>query len=183
MSTTIVEGAFRVRRLKNSDGSAGSNTFEGIADQGAGTCPEGVKGPGRPAVEARGQVVSCRLPGEELRAFDALCGQLGAGSRSDGVRSIIRMASGFLEFSREDSTRLEDILYEIGKIGANVNQIALAANRGRAPLVRAQWTAIEDLRRALPAVRRTLAEVVSEQRRQGVSLFRRYAEGEGFFRG
>ena len=30
------------------------------------------------------------------RAFDALCTQLGAKSRSDGVRSVVRMASGRL---------------------------------------------------------------------------------------
>jgi hypothetical protein len=51
---------------------------------------------------------------------------------------VARMASGFLEFSREDSARLEEIRYELAKIGTNVNQIALAANRGRASMVRTQ---------------------------------------------
>ena len=80
------------------------------------------------------------MPTEELHAFDALCTQLGAKSRSDGVRSIVRMASGFLEFSREDSAMLEEIRYGLGKIGTNVNQI------------------------------------IAERRRQGVALFRRFAE-------
>ena len=131
---------------------------------------------GRPRVESLGQVVSCRLPAEELQAFDALCTQLGAKSRSDGVRSLVRMASGFLEFSREDSTRLEEIRYELAKIGTNVNQIALAANRGRAPMVKAQWAAVEELRRSLPMVAKALSQIIAERRRQGVALFRKFVE-------
>jgi hypothetical protein len=134
---------------------------------------------GRPIAASPGQVVSCRLPVEELHAFDALCTQLGAKSRSDGVRSIVRMASGFLEFSREDSARLEEIRYELGKIGTNVNQIALAANRGRAPMVRAQWASVEELRRSLPSVAKTLNQIIAERRRQGVALFRKFAEAQG----
>ena len=122
--------------------------------------------------------MSCRLPAEELRAFDVLCVQLGAKSRSDGVRSIVRMAAGFLEFSREDSVRLEEIRYELGKIGTNVNQIALAANRGRAPMVRAQWASVEELRKSLPGVVRVLNQIIAERRRQGVALFRKFAEAQ-----
>jgi hypothetical protein len=88
------------------------------------------------------------------------------------------MASGFLEFSREDSTRLDEIRYELGKIGTNVNQIALAANRGRAPMVRAQWASVEDLRRSLPAVARALNQIIAERRRQGVVLFRKFIEAQ-----
>ena len=131
---------------------------------------------GRPRAESLGQVVSCRLPAEELQAFDALCTQLGAKSRSDGVRSLVRMASGFLEFSREDSTRLEEIRYELAKIGTNVNQIALAANRGRAPMVKAQWASVEELRRSLPMVAKALSQIIAERRRQGVALFRKFVE-------
>lgn len=148
-------------------------------DDGSGSnepAPPKVDRRGRPRLDAKGQVVSCRLPAEELQAFDALCIQLGANSRSDGVRSIVRMASGFLEFSRGDSTRLEEIRYELGKIGTNVNQIALAANRGRAPMVRAQWASVEELRRSLPAVARALNQIIAERRRQGVALFRKFAE-------
>ena len=131
---------------------------------------------GRPRGESSGQVVSCRLPAEELQAFDVLCTQLGAKSRSDGVRSVVRMASGFLEFSREDSARLEEIRYELAKIGTNVNQIALAANRGRAPMVKAQWASVEELRRSLPMVAKALSQIIAERRRQGVALFRKFAE-------
>jgi hypothetical protein len=135
-------------------------------------------GRGRPRSDDKGQVISCRLPAEELRAFDALCTQLGAKSRSDGLRSIVRMASGFLEFSREDSARLEEIRYQLGKIGTNVNQIALAANRGRAPMVKAQWASVDELRRSLPMVAKALSQIIAERRRQGVALFRKFAEAQ-----
>ncbi len=138
---------------------------------------------GRPPAEGSGQVVSCRLPAEELRAFDLLCTQLGAKSRSDGVRSVVRMASGFLEFSREDSARLDEICFELSKIGTNVNQIALAANRGRTPMVKAQWASVEELRRSLPGVAKVLSQVIAERRRQGVALFRKFAEAEGLRHG
>jgi hypothetical protein len=88
------------------------------------------------------------------------------------------MASGFLEFSREDSAKLEEIRYELGKIGTNVNQIALAANRGRAPMVKAQWASVDELRRSLPMVAKALSQVIAERRRQGVALFRKFAEAQ-----
>ena len=113
-----------------------SRVLAEVGNEGADSAAQQAVGRGRPRSEDKGQVVSCRLPVEELHAFDALCTQLGAKSRSDGVRSVVRMASGFLEFSREDSAKLEEIRYELGKIGTNVNQIALAANRGRAPMSR-----------------------------------------------
>ena len=148
----------------------------GVARNAADQVPRKSAGRGRPRSVDRGQVVSCRLPAEELRAFDALCGQLGAKSRSDGVRSVVRMASGFLEFSREDSARLEEIRYELAKIGTNVNQIALAANRGRAPMVKAQWASVEELRRSLPMVAKAMSQIIAERRRQGVALFRKFVE-------
>jgi Bacterial mobilisation protein (MobC) len=121
----------RLKSLSGVSGQTGNEVSDSAAQQAVGR--------GRPRSENKGHVVSCRLPAEELHAFDALCTQLGAKSRSDGVRSVARMASGFLEFSRDDSAKLEEIRYELGKIGTNVNQIALAANRGRAPMVKAQW--------------------------------------------
>ena len=159
-----------IRRKSGSGVSAKENCD--LADSAA----QQVAHRGRPRAVSLGQVVSCRLPAEELQAFDALCTQLGAKSRSDGVRSVVRMASGFLEFSREDSTRLEEIRYELAKIGTNVNQIALAANRGRAPMVKAQWASVEELRRSLPMVAKALSQIIAERRRQGVALFRKFAE-------
>lgn len=158
-------------RLKSGSGVSGKANCD-LADSAA----QQRAHRGRPRVESLGQVVSCRLPAEELQAFDALCTQLGAKSRSDGVRSLVRMASGFLEFSREDSTRLEEIRYELAKIGTNVNQIALAANRGRAPMVKAQWASVEELRRSLPMVAKAMSQIIAERRRQGVALFRKFVE-------
>jgi hypothetical protein len=153
-------------------------TLAKIGNESSGSAAQQVAVRGRPRLEAKGQVVSCRLPAEELQAFDALCTQLGAKSRSDGVRSVVRMASGFLEFSREDCARLEEIRYELAKIGTNVNQIALAANRGRAPMVKAQWASVEELRRSLPMVAKALSQIIAERRRQGVALFRKFVEAE-----
>ena len=153
-----------------------STALAKIGNEASDSAAQQVAVRGRPRLEAKGQVVSCRLPAEELQAFDALCTQLGAKSRSDGVRSVVRMASGFLEFSREDSARLEEIRYELAKIGTNVNQIALAANRGRAPMVKAQWASVEELRRSLPMVAKMLSQIIAERRRQGVALFRKFVE-------
>ncbi|TWI94002.1 T-DNA border endonuclease VirD1 [Gemmobacter caeni] len=167
-----------MRSVVKYDAHGKDRNSAGVARNAADPVPRKSAGRGRPRSADRGQVVSCRLPAEELRAFDALCVQLGAKSRSDGVRSVVRMASGFLEFSREDSARLEEIRYELAKIGTNVNQIALAANRGRAPMVRAQWATVEELRRSLPMVAKTLSQIIAERRRQGVALFLKFAEGQ-----
>lgn len=163
----------RKERLKSQSGVSDKVCNE-VSDSAA----QQAVGRGRPRSVDKGQVVSCRLPAEELHAFDALCAQLGAKSRSDGVRSVVRMASGFLEFSQEGSAKLEEIRYEVGKIGTNVNQIALAANRGRAPMVKAQWASVDELRRSLPMVAKALSQVVAERRRQGVALFRKFVEAQ-----
>ncbi len=171
--TLVVKSDARKMRLTIRQGVS-----DQIGNEVRDSAAQQVVGRGRPRSEDKGQVVSCRLPAEELRAFDALCTQLGAKSRSDGVRSVVRMASGFLEFSREDSAKLEEIRYELGKIGTNVNQIALAANRGRAPMVKAQWASVDELRRSLPMVAKALSQIIAERRRQGVALFRKFVEAQ-----
>lgn len=136
----------------------------------------------KPADDGRaasaGYVISCRLAAEEVTAFDGICAELGANSRSDGVRLVVRMAAGFLEFSRSDAEHLEGLRQELHRIGTGVNQIALAADRGRIGLVRDQWEAVNELRRALPGMRNLLGQIVAERRRQGVALFREFAAGE-----
>ena len=179
MSTIIPAVELRAKSVQGKTRSKpGAGRIDAAEGEGSASAPRQARGRGRPRAGATGQVVSCRLPAEELWAFDALCDQLGVKTRSDGVRSVVRMASGFLEFSREDSARLEEIRFELGKIGTNVNQIALAANRGRVSLVRAHWGTLEELRRVLPGVTKMLSQVVAERRRQGVTLFRKYAEAE-----
>lgn len=129
---------------------------------------------------AAGYVISCRLAAEEVTAFDDLCAGLGATSRSEGVRLMVRMASGFLEFSQSDVGHLEGLRQDLRRIGTGVNQIALAANRGRSDLVRAQWEVLAELRRVLPGMRNLLGQIVAERRRQGVALFQAFvAEKEG----
>lgn len=78
---------------------------------------------------------------------------------------------------------MEEIRYELGKIGTNVNQIALAANRGRTPMVKAQWASVEELRRSLPGLAKAMAQIIAERRRQGMALFRKFAEAEGLRHG
>ena len=67
---------------------------------------------------------------------------------------------------------------ELRKIGVNVNQIGLAANRGRIDLARQEWKALNALRQALPGVRIFLQAVVDEQRRRGTRLFQKFIEAE-----
>ena len=125
-----------------------------------------------------GQVISCRLAVEEVAAFDGLCAALGAKSRSEALRLVVRMASGFLEFSQADAGRLEALRHDLHRIGTGVNRIALAASRGHSDLTREQWDAVNELRRDLPGMRNLLGQVVAERRREGAALFRAFAEEE-----
>lgn len=182
MSTKIMSVAVQKKTLRD-NASAAASSPEIAAERMAAKPVDGGRasvGRGRPRKESRGQVVSCRLPAEEVVAFDALCDQLGVKSRSDGIRAIIRMSAGFLEFGPEDAARLDGIQRELHKIGVNVNQIALAANRGRVSMVKEQWAAIDELRQRLPMLRATLSQVISERRRRGVTLYRKFvAEQQG----
>ena len=131
----------------------------------------------RAATTTGGGVLSARVSGDELAAFDALIQTLGLRSRSDALRVMVRGASGFLEFSREDAAALSEIAHELHKIGVNVNQIALAANRGRVPMMQAQWHAVNELRSVLPPLRKMLKQIVDERRRKGAALFREEVVG------
>ena len=131
----------------------------------------------RAATTTGGGVLSARVSGDELAAFDALIKTLGLRSRSDALRVMVRSASGFLEFSREDAAALSEIAHELHKIGVNVNQIALAANRGRVPMMQAQWQAVNELRAVLPPLRKMLKLIVDERRRKGAALFREEIAG------
>ncbi|MTH62008.1 plasmid mobilization relaxosome protein MobC [Paracoccus litorisediminis] len=128
------------------------------------------------ATTTSGKAVTVRLSQEELEALARLQTRMGAGSRSDALRSVLRASVGLLEFPPEQAAKLGEIKSELHKIGVNVNQIALAANRGRVDLARAEWQALNELRLALPKLRTWLNAVVEEQRRRGVRLFRNYSE-------
>ena len=133
---------------------------------------------GNDATTTGGTILSARVSREELRAFDAIVAELGYRSRSDALRAMIRVGSGFLEFSREDAEALLEMQRELHKIGVNVNQIALAANRRRVSLVQGQWQDLNELRVVLPSVRTLLKQINDEHRRRGTALFR-HQSGEG----
>ena len=126
------------------------------------------------ATTTGGTILSARV---SLLAFDAMVAELGYRSRSDAMRAMIRVGSGFLEFSREDAEALLEVQRELHKIGVNVNQIALAANRRRVSLVQGQWQDLNELRAVLPSVRTLLKQINDEHRRRGMALFRHQSDG------
>lgn len=130
------------------------------------------------AVTTGGKIVTVRLSVEEFDALEGLRERIDAGSRSDTLRSLIRASVGMLEFPPAEAARMGEIKSELHKIGVNINQIALAANRGRIDMARQEWGAINDLRQALPKVRTWLNAVVDEQRRRGIRLYRAFVEAE-----
>ena len=132
---------------------------------------------GSGATTTSGKAVTVRLSPEEVAALARLQEQLGASSRSDALRSVLRASVGMLEFPPAEAAKLGEIKSELHKIGVNVNQIALAANRGRIDLARAEWQVLNELRLSLPKLRTWLNAVVEEQRRRGVRLFRSFSEG------
>lgn len=130
------------------------------------------------ATTTGGKAVAVRLSAGEVAALDALQARIGATSRSDVLRALVRSSVGMLELPAEDAAQLAEIKAELHKIGVNVNQIALAANRGRIDMARQEWAAINELRQALPRLRTWLNGVVDEQRRRGIRLFRTFVEAE-----
>lgn len=125
-----------------------------------------------------GKSVACRLSPVEVEALEKLKARHGYTSNSDVLRALVRASSGLLEFDEAAAQKLEEIRSELRKIGVNVNQVALAANRGRLDLVKHHWTAINDLRQALPGLRTYLQAVVDEQRRRGMRLFEKFMGAE-----
>lgn len=147
-----------------------ARTVARIKSEGGGTRPRG---------EApRGKAVAVRLSRSEVEALERLKARHGFGSNSDALRALVRASSGMLEFDPETAARLGEIQGELRKIGVNVNQVALAANRGRVDLMKHHWGAIDALRQALPELRRHLQSVVDEQRRRGVRLFEKWIEAQ-----
>lgn len=132
----------------------------------------------RPSLGSGGKSVAVRLSRTEVEALERLKAQHGFGSNSDALRALVRAASGMLEFDPEAAARLAEVQSELRKIGVNVNQVALAANRGRVDLMKHHWGAINELRQALPGLRRFVQGAVDEQRRRGVRLFEKWIEAQ-----
>lgn len=138
------------------------------------------KGEVRPRNSATtdGKPVSARLTPAEIEQLEWLKGRFGFGSNSEAIRALVRAASGMLEFDPATAGKLDEVRNELRKIGVNVNQVALAANRGRIDLTRQEWTALDAVRQALPGLRIFLQGVVDEQRRRGTRLFQKFIERE-----
>jgi Arc/MetJ-type ribon-helix-helix transcriptional regulator len=162
-------------RAAKARSAAASRAEEGTVSAGAPA--NGGRAARNDATTTGGTILSARISKDELQAFDAMVAELGYRSRSDALRAMIRVGSGFLEFSREDAEALLEVQHELHKIGVNVNQIALGANRRRLNLVQAQWQDLNELRALLPSVRTLLKQINDEHRRRGVALFRHQSDG------
>jgi len=130
----------------------------------------------RDSATTDGRPVSARLTPAEIDQLEWLKAHFGFGSNSDAIRALVRAASGMLEFDPVTAEKLNEVRGELRKIGVNVNQIALASNRGRIDLARQEWQAVDELRRAFPRVEGYLRAVVNEQRRRGTRLFQKFIE-------
>ena len=130
----------------------------------------------RDSATTDGKPVSARLTPAEIEQLEWLKARFGYGSNSDAIRALVRAASGMLEFDPVAAEKLDEVRGELRKIGVNVNQIALASNRGRIDLARHEWQAVDELRRAFPRVEGYLRAVVNEQRRRGTRLFQKFIE-------
>ncbi len=170
-----IERAEAVQRLREG-GDVGT-----VADT-LGTAAGTVRSVKRSRVRTRdnattdGKPVSARLTPVEIEQLEWLKARFGYGSNSDAIRALVRSASGMLEFDPVTAEKLTEVKAELHKIGVNVNQIALAANKGRIDLARREWEALNALRQALPKVRVYLQAVVDEQRRRGTRLFQKFVE-------
>ena len=177
MAPKSTHGSKAVRRLKDA-GLVRSGSDPAASSTGQRRTARKSTSRENDAVTTGGKIVTVRLSAEEFDALEAMRARNGTESRSDALRSLIRASVGMLEFPADDAARLGEIKTELHKIGVNINQIALAANRGRIDMARQEWGAINDLRQALPKVRTWLNAVVDEQRRRGIRLYRAFVEAE-----
>lgn len=125
------------------------------------------------------KAMAVRLSGIEEAGFELLKERLGYRSNSEALRGLVRMALGLLEFEPTAAGELTALKTELQKIGVNVNQIAMAANRGRVDMLPPDWEALNDLRRIVPRLRMTVDDVVLEQRRRGTMLFKEWQASNG----
>jgi Arc/MetJ-type ribon-helix-helix transcriptional regulator len=144
---------------------ASERTSPRVPEGASGGTPFGTACPPRPTTG--GRVLSVRVSREEAQAFDAAIASAGFQSRSEALRSLIRGAGGAIAPLPEETELLATIARELHKIGVNVNQIALAANRRQIALMRAEWDEIGHLRELLPEVRLAIGRLVYLRRHAG----------------
>lgn len=127
----------------------------------------GTSRPPRPTTG--GRILSVRVSREEALAFEEAMVVAGFTSRSEALRSLVRGAGGAVAPLPEETELLAGLARELHKIGVNVNQIALAANRRQIALMRAEWDAIAELRKLLPELRLAIGRLVGLRRHAGRS--------------
>jgi Bacterial mobilisation protein (MobC) len=127
----------------------------------------GISRPPRPTTG--GRILSVRVSREEAQALDEVMVMAGFSSRSEALRSMVRGAGGAVTPLPEETELLAGLARELHKIGVNVNQIALAANRRQIALMRAEWDAIAELRKLLPELRLAIGRLVGLRRHAGRS--------------
>lgn len=125
----------------------------------------GISHPPRPTTD--GRILSVRVSREEAQAFDAAIEVAGFASRSEALRSLVRGAGGAVAPLPEETELLAGLVRELHKIGVNVNQIALAANRRQIALMRAEWDEIGQLRKLLPELRLAIGRLIGLRRQAG----------------
>jgi hypothetical protein len=138
------------------------------------TSLEAIRSP-RPTTD--GRILSVRVSREEAQAFDAAITSAGFSSRSEALRSLVSGAGGAVAPLPEETELLATIARELHKIGVNVNQIALAANRRQIALMRAEWDEIGHLRKLLPELRLGVGRLIRLRRHAGRAALSRPAVG------
>lgn len=147
--------------------SAAERAGPAVAEDASVVSDFGISRPPRPTTG--GRILSVRVSREEAKAFDEVMASVGFASRSEALRSLVRGAGGAVAPLPEETELLAGLARELHKIGVNVNQIALAANRRQIALMRAEWDAIAHLRKLLPELRLGIGRLVELRQQAGRS--------------
>jgi Arc/MetJ-type ribon-helix-helix transcriptional regulator len=170
-----------VRPNTSADGSkARIDASEGpsprVTEGASGATPFAAARPPRPTTG--GRILSVRVSREDAQTFDAAIASAGYQSRSEALRSLVRGVGGAFAPLPEETELLATIARELHKVGVNVNQIALAANRRQIALMHAEWDEIGQLRKLLPELRLAIGRLISLRRQAGRAALGRPAAGQ-----
>lgn len=168
------------RHRASATGSVVGRSRAERAGQGAtgGLADDPFDGPARPPRPTTGgRILSVRVSREEAQAFDVAMEAAGFSSRSEALRSLVRGAGGAVAPLPEETELLGGMARELHKIGVNVNQIALAANRRQIALMRDEWDEIGQLRKLLPELRLAIGRLIVLRRRAGLAALGGASEG------
>lgn len=146
-------------------GREAGRALQALSEGGSKDALAGFPLPPRPTTG--GRILSVRVSREEAQAFDVAIKAAGFGSRSEALRSLVRGAGGAVAPLPEETELLAGLARELHKIGVNVNQIALAANRRQIALMRAEWDEIGKLRKILPELRLAIGRLIGLRRQAG----------------